>query len=452
MTVLAERILDCFPSGSYALTALLRLMDVVESDKVPTAAVECRIQPRLLINPGFVERHAETPEKLLMLVMHELHHVLLGHTRLFPCITQTQNFVFDCVINALISRMFPEREHTAFLTEFYSDKRFPECLLRPPTRWNGRNVLTLPKGIRDLSKKDCRFVGETYRALYSDSGATYHEVYEVLPKLVPENALGSIPLLGGHDEEGATTGDLDHYSPVLFDIVRGIVEKWPQPPDPIQGRSLADIIDETTTDVNPVPSNRTILRTLLRKVGNVSRGGRVRRVGPVQVPSQTPIPVFDRRSVVLQGLGVEPLLHRGFVSVRRRTPLGERVHVYLDVSGSMDGVKGALYGAILDCKEFVDPTVHLFSTEVSDISLEKVRQGVVRSTGGTDIACVASHLAKHKIRRACVVTDGWVGCPAGYHFETLAGVKLAVAYLGDGLNTDDLAQVANHVAHLGTGE
>ncbi len=452
MTVLAERILDCFPSGSYALTALLRLMDVVESDKVPTAAVECRTQPRLLINPGFVERHAETPEKLLMLVMHELHHVLLGHTRLFPCITQTQNFVFDCVINALISRMFPEREHTAFLTEFYSDKLFPACLLRPPTRWNGRNVTTLPKGIRDLPEKGGRPVGEIYRALYSDSGATYHEVYEVLPKLVSENGLGNIPLLGGHNEEGATVGDLEHRSPVLFDVVRDIVEKWPQPPDPIQGRSLADLLDERTIDVNPVPSNRTILRVLLRKVGDVTRDGRARKIGPVQIPSQTPIPTFDRRSIVLKGLGVAPLLHRGFVSVRLRTPVGERVHVYLDVSGSMEGVKGALYGAILDCNEFVDPTVHLFSTEVADISLDEVRRGIVRSTGGTDIACVADHLSKHSVRRACLVTDGLVGGPEGYHLETLARTKLAVAYLGDGVNTDDLARVVNHVAHLGTGE
>ena len=452
MTVLAERILDCFPSGNYALTALLRIVDVVESEKVPTAAVECRIQPLLLINPRFVERHAETPKKLLMLVMHELHHILLGHTRLFPCITQTQNFVFDSVINALISRMFPEREHTAFLTEFYSEKHFPECLLRPPTRWNGRNVLTLPRGIRDLSKKGCRLVGEIYGALYSETGATYQEIYEALPKLVLEKALHSVPLLGGHDEDGATAGDLDHRSPVLFDIVRGIVEKWPQPPDPIKGRSFADIIDESRTDVKPVPSNRTILRALLRKVSNVSRGGRVRRNGSVPVPSQTPIPIFDRRSIVLQGLGVEPLLHSGQVSVRRRTTVGERVHVYLDVSGSMDGLKGALYGAILDCKEFVDPTVHLFSTKVADVSLAEVRQGIVRSTYGTDITCVAKHLDKHNIRRACIVTDGWVGSPAGHHLETLTRTKLAVAYLGDGVNTDDLVHVANHVAHLGAGE
>jgi hypothetical protein len=38
---------------------------------------------------------APTPEKLLMLIMHELHHVLLGHTRLFPRLTQIDNLVFD---------------------------------------------------------------------------------------------------------------------------------------------------------------------------------------------------------------------------------------------------------------------------------------------------------------------------------------------------------------------
>ena len=81
---LTEQVLDCFPSGSYALSALLRLMDIEVSTEVPTAAVECKRQPRMLINPDFVATHAATPEKLMMLVMHELHHVLLGHTTLFP--------------------------------------------------------------------------------------------------------------------------------------------------------------------------------------------------------------------------------------------------------------------------------------------------------------------------------------------------------------------------------
>ena len=133
MNRLEQQILDCFPSGTYSLTGLLRLVDIVESDRVPSAAVECLVQPRMLVNPEFVRQHAETPEKLLMLVMHELHHVLLGHTRLFQTVTPLDNFVFDCVINAMISQMFPGAEHVRFLTDFYSDEKFPECLLRPTT-------------------------------------------------------------------------------------------------------------------------------------------------------------------------------------------------------------------------------------------------------------------------------------------------------------------------------
>ena len=115
---LSDRILDCFPSGSYALSGLLRLLDIEETTTVPTAAVECKVQPKLLINPEFVALHAQTPEKLLMLVMHELHHILLGHTTLFTRMTAEQNFVFDAVINGIVCRMFPSPEHTAFFMDY----------------------------------------------------------------------------------------------------------------------------------------------------------------------------------------------------------------------------------------------------------------------------------------------------------------------------------------------
>jgi hypothetical protein len=129
-------------------------------------------------------------------------------------------------------------------------------------------------------------------------------------------------------------------------------------------------------------------------------------------------------------------------------PSGERVHVYLDVSGSMDAVKGPLYGAVLDCETLVYPVVHLFSTKVADISLAELRRGVCRSTGGTDIACVAEHMAAHRVRRALLVTDGWVGKPRGQHQDTLAAAKLAVALLGTNLSQTDLKDVANYTATL----
>jgi predicted metal-dependent peptidase len=448
MNTIEEQVLDCFPSGSYALSALLRLMDIVESECVPTAAVECRIQPRLLINPHFIKRHANTPERLLMLVMHELHHVLLGHTTLFKMVTKADNFVFDCVINALISRMFPHPDHLEFLTDFYSEKKFPECLLRPPSRWNPNKVKPLPLGIQNIPKGRRPEVEEVYQSLYSETGITYQEIYEILPRLLDNDAVVNIPLLGGHGKDDASGGNLENRSPILFDIVRSIVEEWPQPPDPIRGRSMASIIEQNTISVRPVPGNREVLRKLLKKVANMAANGQIRRLGDTQMSVPTPVPLLDRRSTILRALGSEPLFYTGSTTLKRRTPLADSVHVYVDVSGSMDGIKDAIYGALVDCREWVHPSVHLFSNSISDVSHDDLRKGIVKTTGGTDIACIADHMETNNVRRACIITDGWVGGPRGRHHSTLMKAKLSVAYAGEAVNTEDLSNVTNHVATL----
>ena len=84
---LRQRILGSFPAGRYALEGLFRLVDMVLDDEVETAAVECVAAPRLLLSPAFLEERCRTDEHLLMLVLHELHHVILGHT---PDISHSQ--------------------------------------------------------------------------------------------------------------------------------------------------------------------------------------------------------------------------------------------------------------------------------------------------------------------------------------------------------------------------
>ena len=445
MTTIAERILDAFPSGSYALTGLLRLMDIVETTAVPTAAVECRVQPRLLVNPQFVARHAATPETLLMLIMHELHHVLLGHTTLFPRVTPAHNFAFDAVINGLLCRMFPTDDHTRFFTEFYSAEAFPQCLLRPPPGWPHERaaapaIASLPAPLR-------RRAAGLHRALYSEAGATYQEVFEALPRLLADAGLAEATLLGGHDGHAAD-GGLEHRSPILFDTVRSIVERWPQPPDPIQGRSLADVLNASRIGPRPPPSARAELRKLIWRIAAVRHGGRIRRTHTTATPIQTAVPTLERRSVVLRALGQTPLLHQGTIEARRPAPSGHRVHVYLDVSGSMASVLRSLYGAALDCAHLVHPSIHLFSTRIADVSLAQLRRGAVASTGGTDIACVARHMATHGVRRAVVITDGWVGRAGGRHRRTLANARIGVALLGKKVCRTDLEPVANHIIQI----
>ena len=309
----------------------------------------------------------------------------------------------------------------------------------------------MARGIAGLPVEQQVRAQEVHTALYSEAGASYQEVYEVLPKLLVDLGIGDIPLLGGHHAEDDTDGVLENNSPVLFDIVRSIVEQWPQPPDPIRGRSLAEVLQLTTVRSNPIPSNRHILRSLIRKVAGLSSAGSVRRLRMDTLEVPTPIPCLGRRSMVLRSLGVEPLLHANQAPWRHSVPSGERVHVYLDVSGSMDSVKGALYGAVLDCESLVHPVGHLFSTKVADVSLAEMRRGVCKSDGGTDIDCVASHMAANRVHRALLITDGWVGIPRGAHERTLSDAKLAVAYLGSSVNQTDLKTVVNHSATLSLG-
>ena len=455
---MTDRILDCFPSGTYALSALLRLLDVVETRDVETAAVECRVQPRLLVNPDFVDQRAGTSEKLLMLVMHELHHVLLGHTRLFPRLTPVDNLVFDAIINALLCRMFPVPEHTTFFTDLYDENRFPDCLLRPPSGWTPDGPVALPP---PLNRPAMRGLAEAYRALYSPKGASYDELYEALRTMVSELLAAGIVLLGDHGDTtsgfggvelrgmGSADGHLDERSPILFEIVRQIVERWPQPPDPIAGRSLADLLRNESVHPRPPRSNRAVLRNLLRRLVHLQGHSGLRPILE-EYPGEimTPLPVLDRRSIVLASLGRPPILHQGQLPLPRRVPAGSRVHVYINVSGSIADFKGALYGAVLDCREWVHPHVHLFSERVVDVSLAQLRQGVCGTTAGTSIGCVAKHLRQHQVQRALLLTDGYVGRPTGGDRETLCGVKLGVALTPDNPTRTDLEEVTDHWAQL----
>ncbi|NBP39559.1 MAG: hypothetical protein EBV34_14175 [Betaproteobacteria bacterium] len=446
----SHRVLDAFPAGSYALTGLLRLMDIVASTDVQTAAVECVAEPRLFINPDFVERHAATPERLLMLVMHELHHVLLGHTTLFPRISAIDNFVFDAIINGIICRMFSESEYTSLLTDFYSDEEFPACLLRPSRGWPQRVDSELP-ALERLDEPLRSEVAALHRSLYSETGASYHEVYEVLPKVLSSMTLESldpVPLLGGHDSEGPSGDSMRAASPLMFEIIRGLVEQWPQPPDPIRGRSLADVINPSQVIANPVAENRKRLRELIRRVAQPRGRVAIHKKAPTKASVVMPLPSRDRRSVVMRSLGFEPLLQTHEITATTQRGSIRPTTMYIDVSGSMEAVIPSAYGAVVDCLHFLEPTICLFSTKVAEVSLYELKSGVCRSTGGTDISCVVDHIRKHRVEQAVIITDGWVGALSPSQRDTLCAMHLGIAYQGANHQRLDLKTAAAHETTL----
>ena len=427
MNDLVTRILDCVPPGTYGLQALFRLVDIVESRDIPTACVEGGAAPRMLINPDFAAEHAATPERLLMLVMHELHHVILGHTRLLPVSSAFDNIVFDAVINAMLCRMFPDPRGIELFTGFYAADTVPAALLRPADGWTPEPEARL-RPTKALVAAGYRRLADVHAALYSPRGVAYEELREALEEACPEAAVEAVPLLGGHLPGGLHEGGLEQRAPVLLDVVRRIVEEWPQPPSPIRGRSLSDRLAETFAPPRRVDGNRDRLRRLLRWAGGVSERGTLVTRGEIERTASSPLPSRARRDVVLGMLGSPILLHELQVTARGRTRAQAPVHVYLDVSGSVSGVIGVLAAAVRDCGPMVHPRVHAFSTVVADASFADLAAGRFRTTGGTSIGCVAKHAREHHVRRAVIVTDGYVGRAAGMDAETLRTLRLAAAY------------------------
>jgi hypothetical protein len=392
--LIVRRVLDAVPAGSYAMTALLSLLRVEVTRSVPTAAVSCKRRPVLMINPDFVESKCQSDEHLFLLVMHELHHVLLGHTRLFPRPTPAYNIAFDAVINAMLVARFPEQAYTSFFTGLYGAETGILRLLAPPGEVELEDAI-----LRDL-----------HRALYESNDVTAQEVFELIVRQVDCEETPVERLLGSHgtteEEEAETSID-----PALFESVRSIVERWPAPGPSAPGRALSSLLHNHHVAV--VSPERLVISVMRRALlGAASRPGARRTVGTGQQRIETPMPdLRDRRATVIRSLGRWPILNASVVCTKTRS--SSRADVYLDVSFSLDALLPRLYGALTALRAHVATDVHLFSTVVETVSLERLCAGKVKGTGGTDLACVLAHVAEHRPKKALVITDGYVGTPSG---------------------------------------
>ncbi len=440
--ILVHRVLNAVPARSYAMNALLSLLRVEASRDVPTAAISCERSPVLRINPDFVRERCRTDEHLYLLVMHELYHVLLGHTRLFPRSTPAHNVAFDAVINSLLVLQHPERAYTSFFLGLYGDATGPYRLLAPP---EGAAVTD-------------RALASLHRLLYEGGQTTAEELFNAIARGglqgADGNGRGRPVLLGSHggslqpngeDGEWGTEGPAD---PDFVQAVRDIVERWPPPAQAIRGRSLSDVLNKEHVAAAPVGVQ--VLVAMRRALLSAATRGRstVRRShGPVR--AQVAIPELrDWRGVVMRAAGRAPLFYDSVVDSPRGRD-ADLAHVYLDVSGSMNGYIEYLYGALTGLRRHIQPAVGLFSTKVVTVPLADLVRGRADSTGGTDIACVLEHLVTQRARRALVITDGYVGkvTKGGVDCMARAGVDVR-ALLTPGGWRHDLAPLVSRIDEL----
>ena len=429
------RIYNVFPAGDLALDHLLSLFSIAYSTKIPTAAVQTRMPPRLLFNRKFVTEHCRTDEHLLMLLMHEMHHLVLGHTRLFPLVTPAHNFALDAVINAMICKSMPGYEYVSFFTGLYRDQGI-EALLRPPESWSPERE----------DRARWKLKGDlltAHRALYTEEGdLTYRDIFDLVVEKTKPRV--EIVLLGSHGQKqtGEIMGD-----PEVVRSLAEIVGKWPAF-EPCGGRDRgSDLAERVVELTRPRISISRTIRDAIAKIA-VHGGGPQHIFTTADRQTLFPYPtVPDRRAVVMQCLGQSPVYFRGHAPGPCRENVGQ-VHIYLDVSGSMNGFLETIFSCLRPIQNRLYPRIHVFSTEVVDYPIGDILQGRYTSTSGTDINCVLEHIIKNRIRKAAIVTDGYVGKPSAVLIEQLPEGLRLVKLLTPAFYEDDLNHLPGWVQKL----
>lgn len=446
---IVSRILDVIPPASFEMTTFLSLFRVRFSDKTETACVTCGESPELLLNKDFIEAHCQTNEHLFMLVMHELYHVILGHTTLFPRATEVRNLVFDAVINAILCSLFPKPEFTSFFTNYYPSDKMPFALLRPKgdgTPLEAEVALNLLYG-------------------GSDTG-TYYDVYEALVDsgFVKEIKLvvkgdgndGKPVLLGSHGDED------NEMSAEMKELIHKIISKWPSPDRPLQGQDLG--AEERTHDFDAEADSTTRLRRGIRRLMRRAaipgkKEVRRRSVREMVCETATFLPDWHDRSHEAREVTFgDALIYSTTTRLQRPSSRDNRqAFVYFDVSGSVaEQVPSVAQTLLPYCRRGLC-TVHVFSTVVHPASARDLAARKFSSTGGTDIDCVLKHVLelppRKRPRAAVVVTDGFTGKPDAALAERFhaAGMRLFVGLVksDSGYNQEsDLSSIADKFIKL----
>ena len=240
---------------------------------------------------------------------------------------------------------------------------------------------------------------------------------EILALLEPEHAeeFGGAVLIGDHTAPDADAHALD--DPLLGDVVRRIVAKWPPPPLPLNGRDVGGRLRDWSSALDPVDHEvrRAFGAVLARCLRPAPRGQarRSRSTVPTLVGKGVLPNAADRLAPARRRLGAAPTLweQTAPAPARLATPAGI-AHLYVDVSGSMQEELPALLSLLLSPVARGAARAFQFSGPSSNPCPSSSCAAGDSRPQGTSIDCVLEHLlARPLIRRALVLTDGYVGEP-----------------------------------------
>lgn len=388
-----DRLYSVIPVGTYHMQELLSMFDIkLSKSETETACITCKIRPTMYLNPDFVEKHCKSDEHLFMLVMHELYHKILGHTTMFKRYSEIDNIAFDAVINAILCRTFSSKEYTSFFKETNPSNSFPGCILRPKDK--------------DTPKEFIWLLDE----LYETNTGTYFDVYNTIIKHCKKHGLlFNYVLIGDHSGKEEIDDD-------LRGCIEKIVEKWPRPPKIIIGRDLGAEAKEYNIEYeDSINKERKKLIRFLRLagIGGNKQEINIRNNNDCLSECISFLPsVKDRTFYARKALQNNVVMYKDNQYINRLKDESKSItYVYLDVSGSVKEDLKFFIPLLINAYKKKECLIYTFSTEVYETNPKELNNGIVKSTGGTDINCIFEHLfsLSKRPKKIIIFTDGEIG-------------------------------------------
>lgn len=136
-----------------------------------------------------------------------------------------------------------------------------------------------------------------------------------------------------------------------------------------------------------------------RKIDRFKETLHSHRVGTSPLPLQP-----SKRDLVLLSAGIYPFHYHNRVHAPKTQNRG--LAIYLDVSGSVNDHLPRILGILQSLRREIT-SVFLFSNKVVEVPFERLLQGKIQTTWGTDFDCIAKSVLEREFERAVITTDGY---------------------------------------------
>ncbi|MDO9170540.1 MAG: hypothetical protein Q7W29_01775 [bacterium] len=426
-------LLELIDENPLAIRAVLQILEVDFTTRVPTLAVTCADRPRLLVNLAFVDDHCANDDEVKAVIIHEFLHVLLRHTEQRQPPTPARHLALDAVINAIIHRQYGSG-YSAMMARYYGESPGLKRLLRAMNAEELECLSAMRK-----NKDHLPTWVRAWAALYR--GELIADDIEALAVHLEEagaGARGRGPFTLGDEGDGGAgelLGNHDERGDALPDALREALEKamremngegvWRAPGGRGAGADPYEALFAAAD--GPLRQWRATTLAILRRHLTPDRRSRAH----LDAPREYRLPVLsphDRRAFLrAQWTPFLPEARWGGTVPRR----AGTAQVYLDVSGSMYAEMPHLVALLGQLTGLIRRPFWAFSTHVAPAVIER---GVLKAqtTGGTSMTCVLEHLIRTRPASAVVVTDGYIEALDRQLVAKTAGTRLHVLVSRDG--------------------